>query len=442
MKKSMELTMAIGTETDMIGVPTTETELVPESQTVKKYRVLIADDEPIIREGIRDAIDWATLGMQVVGEAEDGEEALERAADLGVDIVLVDMNMPFLNGIELIRALQHKCPGCRYLIISGHDEFAYAQEAVRLGVEDYILKPVQAELLYSALERLRQRLTEEHQRTAYVRQAAHQIERNIPLLRQRFCLEWLEGQAEGRDLTEQLAFLRLPSNPPVQIGVVRWPAAEARQTIMRENDRQLFLFAVENIISELLGDLPHVLFRDPNGLIGMCLWQEASEEIESLLEQQISFCMNIAIHAHVETHAGTLEETPDTYRHCRELVYGEARLSPLVRRARQLIQEEYAERELTLESPASRLQVSAVYLSRVLKKELNDSFVTLVTHARIRKAVQLLDSTTLPIHTIAERIGYDTQHYFSTAFKKTMGISPVQYRKDGGTGDRPSANRI
>ncbi|MBJ8194228.1 helix-turn-helix transcriptional regulator, partial [Bacillus cereus] len=61
-----------------------------------------------------------------------------------------------------------------------------------------------------------------------------------------------------------------------------------------------------------------------------------------------------------------------------------------------------------------------------------DSFVTLVTRARIRKAVQLLDSTTLSIYDIAERTGYDSQHYFSTAFKKTMGVSPVQYRKGGG----------
>ncbi|KAF6598604.1 DNA-binding response regulator, partial [Paenibacillus sp. EKM208P] len=84
----------------------------------------------------------------------------------------------------------------------------------------------------------------------------------------------------------------------------------------------------------------------------------------------------------------------DAYRVSRDRVYGESQLSPIVRRARQLIQEGYADRELTLEALASRLQVSAVYLSRVLKKELNDSFVTLVTRARIRKAVQLLDSTT------------------------------------------------
>ena len=143
---------------------------------------------------------------------------------------------------------------------------------------------------------------------------------------------------------------------------------EARQTILRETDRQLFLFAMENIIAELLGERAHVLFRDAGSVIGICLWQEASEEIASLLEQQISACLNIAVHAHIELHSGTLEEVQDTYRHCREQVYEEVKLSPLVRRARQLIQEEYAERELTLESLASRLQVSAVYLSRVLKK--------------------------------------------------------------------------
>lgn len=407
--------------------------MTPMNAADTMYRVLIADDEPIIREGIREAMDWAALGMEVVGEAEDGEEALERAVELNVDVVLVDMNMPFLNGIGLIRALQEQCPGVRYLIISGHDEFAYAQEAVRLGVEDYILKPVQAEQLHAALQRLRQRLDEEHQRTAYVRQAAQQIERNIPLLRQRFCQEWMEGQAGGKNLMEQLAFLHLPTASPVQVGVVRWPAAEARQTILRESDRQLFLFAVENIVAELLGDRAHVLFRDASSVVGICLWQQAPEEIASLLEQHISACLNISVHAHVESHMGTLEEVPDTYRHCRDQVYEEVKLSPLVRRARQLIQEEYAERELTLESLASRLQVSAVYLSRVLKKELNDSFVTLVTRARIRKAAQLLDSTSLPIHTIAERVGYETQHYFSTAFKKMMGISPAQYRKNGGT---------
>ncbi len=182
--------------------------------TKKRYQVLIADDEPIIREGIRDCVDWTALNMEVAGEAEDGEEALELAVRLGIDILLVDMNMPFMDGIELIRRLREERPECRCLIISGHDEFAYAQEAVRLGVEDYILKPVDAEQLHAALSQLCQRLDEERKRAAYVEQAAGQIERNIPLLRQRFCLEWLEGQNTGKDVMEQLAFLRLPTQHP------------------------------------------------------------------------------------------------------------------------------------------------------------------------------------------------------------------------------------
>lgn len=166
--------------------------------TAKRYQVLIADDEPIIREGIRDCIDWAALGMEVAAEAEDGEEALELVGQLHIDIVLVDMNMPFMDGIELIRRLREDRPECRCLIISGHDEFAYAQEAVRLGVEDYILKPVNADQLHAALLRLRQRMDEEHKRAAYVEQAAGQIERNIPLLRQRFAWNGWKGNTREK----------------------------------------------------------------------------------------------------------------------------------------------------------------------------------------------------------------------------------------------------
>ena len=117
----------------------------------RAYQVLIADDEPIIREGIRDAVDWEALGMEVVAEAEDGEEALELALSQPIDIMLVDMNMPFLDGIGLMKRMKEERPECRFVIITGHDEFAYAQEAIRLGVKDYILKPVNADHLIQVL---------------------------------------------------------------------------------------------------------------------------------------------------------------------------------------------------------------------------------------------------------------------------------------------------
>ncbi|PQP89874.1 helix-turn-helix transcriptional regulator, partial [Paenibacillus sp. AR247] len=117
------------------------------------------------------------------------------------------------------------------------------------------------------------------------------------------------------------------------------------------------------------------------------------------------------------------------YDACREAVFRDAQLSPLVRRARQLIHDNYDRPELTLESFAESLQVSPVYLSRMLKKELGTSFVGFLTQTRIRKAIQLLNATSLTIHEIAEQVGYDSQHYFSTAFKKVMGVSPNRYRR-------------
>ncbi|MFB5674247.1 response regulator [Paenibacillus terreus] len=393
------------------------------------YQVVIADDEPIIREGIRDTVDWEELGMTVAGEAEDGEEAFELALEKAVDIMLVDMNMPFMDGIELIRRLRAERPGCRFVVISGHDEFAFAQQALRLGVEDYLLKPVDPKQLHSVLSRVARELDEERQHDHYLKLASEQIDRNIPLLRQRFCQEWMEGLVGGEEAAERLDFLRLPRTFPAQIGVVRWPAVAARESLMKENDRQLFLFASENIASELLSPLQHVIFHDQTGLIGICLWEEAPEGTGALIEKEIGRYLNIAVQACFTEVSGGMSSIPEVYRSCREQVYGEARLSPLVRRARQLIEERYADPELTLEGMASQLQVSPVYLSRVLKKELNTSFVGLVTGARIAKAVRLLDSTNLPVHEIALLAGYDSQHYFSTAFKKRMGVSPNQYRK-------------
>ncbi|KPC99726.1 Arabinose operon regulatory protein [Geobacillus sp. BCO2] len=114
---------------------------------------------------------------------------------------------------------------------------------------------------------------------------------------------------------------------------------------------------------------------------------------------------------------------------CKEQMVEESRLSPIVRRARQYIQKHFSQSDLTLESVAQFLHVSPVYLSRMIKQELGISFIHLLTKIRMEKAAELLLSTELPIHEISERVGYDTQHYFSTAFKKVMGVSPNQYRR-------------
>ncbi|MDO3410257.1 response regulator [Saccharibacillus sp. CPCC 101409] len=402
------------------------------------YRVLIADDEPIIREGLREAVDWAALGMEVAGEAEDGEEALELALELNPSLVLVDMNMPFLSGIELMKKLRERLPDCRFVIITGHDEFDYAREGIRLGVEDYILKPVNPELLRGVLLRVKENLDNRAKQDEYLKLASEQIRRNIPMLQARFGQEWAEGLLEEEEAEERLRFLGLPPASPAQLCVVRWPEPEAAQPVIRENDRQLYLFAAENIVSELAGTRRSMLIRDSAGLLLLFLWDEAEDGMTAQIERSVRQFLKITVQAHMESVGGAAASLPEVYKRCREAVYKDAQLSPLVRRAREYIRDYYGDPELTLESFARNLQVSPVYLSRVLKKELGDSFVALLTHTRIRRAIQLLNSTDLPIYEIAEQSGYDSQHYFSTAFKKVMGVSPNQYRRGAAFPDQPA----
>jgi two-component system response regulator YesN len=125
------------------------------------YRVLIVDDEPEIRLGLRLKVDWDDLGLTVAGEASNGVEALERLADEPFDIVIADMNMPVMNGVSLLEACHERYPYIRLLVITGYEDFQYARAAIRHQARDYLLKPVSREEMTAALRKIAQQLDEE-----------------------------------------------------------------------------------------------------------------------------------------------------------------------------------------------------------------------------------------------------------------------------------------
>jgi two-component system response regulator YesN len=393
------------------------------------WKVLIADDEPIIREGVRMAIDWSSLDMEVVAEAEDGEEALELALQHQVNILLVDLNMPIMDGITLMKHIRESLPDARLIIITGHDEFQYAREAIRLNVAEYVLKPANPAQLHQVLEEVRKGLEEEWKQKKHLLLASRQIRRSYPLLSERFCLEWIEGNLSEAEILEQMEFLQLPAGCPSWIGVIRWSDPALERTLIKESDRQLTMFAVENITGEWLQDVRHILFRDTGGLICVILWGACDESIFSSISDSIIQYLKLSVTLSFKPVTGKLEDVPQVYREAKQEVYRDARLSPIVRRAKLYLQEHYADRSLTLEKMAEDLKCNPVYLSRTLKQELGVSFCQLLTDMRMKKAVELLGATDLSILEISEQLGYETQHYFSKVFKKAMGVSPNQYRR-------------
>lgn len=112
---------------------------------MKRLGVLLVDDEIMIREGFKRLFDWETYGCEVVGEAADGMEALAKIDALVPDIVIVDINIPIMNGLKVIELARIKHPDMAFVVVSGYDDFSYCREALRLKITDYILKPVNYE---------------------------------------------------------------------------------------------------------------------------------------------------------------------------------------------------------------------------------------------------------------------------------------------------------
>lgn len=160
---------------------------------MERYRILLVDDEEKIRESVRMKIDWAGQGFSLVGAAGDGVEALELARRLRPDVVLTDVKMPRMDGLELCRRLKPLLPGAKLVLISASDEFEYARQAIRMDVFDYILKPIDALELIGVLGRLRERLDRERQEGRDIRLARRRYEESLPVLRERFYTRLLDG---------------------------------------------------------------------------------------------------------------------------------------------------------------------------------------------------------------------------------------------------------
>ena len=122
---------------------------------MRKLRVLLVDDEIMIREGFKKLFDWETHGCTVAGEAADGMEALAKIDSLNPDIVIMDINIPIMNGLKVIKMSRIKHPDTAFIIVSGYDDFSYCREALRLKITDYILKPVNYEEFVTCIDNLK-----------------------------------------------------------------------------------------------------------------------------------------------------------------------------------------------------------------------------------------------------------------------------------------------
>ncbi len=167
------------------------------------YKVFLVEDEIVTREGIRDNVDWKSVGFEFCGEAPDGEVALPLIEAAQPDVVITDIKMPFMDGLQLCKVVREHMPWIKIIVLSGHDEFEYAQASIKLGVTEYLLKPISAQDLQAALKRLTETLDRERQERESLKQLREDVAENLGLLREKFLVRLMMGGVSSADAIEQ-----------------------------------------------------------------------------------------------------------------------------------------------------------------------------------------------------------------------------------------------
>jgi two-component system response regulator YesN len=218
------------------------------------YRLLIVDDEPTVRAGLRSYFDWAAYGIEVAGEADDGDVALEMITREQPDLILTDVRMPSMDGITMSQRVTADYPAIKIIFVSGHDDADYLKSAMKLSAVDYIFKPVNLQELSTVIKRVVSDLDAESSERIHRQELLVKLKEGMPLLREKFLLSLIGEGAPKSELAERVSFLGLdlPVDASYWVMVVSVDDLADVMASRSERDRQLLWYSVLNIYQELL----------------------------------------------------------------------------------------------------------------------------------------------------------------------------------------------
>ncbi|MBB6734571.1 response regulator [Cohnella zeiphila] len=218
------------------------------------YKLMIVDDEPTVRFGLQSYFDWASFDIEVMGEADDGDVALEMIEKQPPDLILTDVRMPNLDGIELSRRVSARYPGAKIIFVSGHDDADYLKSALKVSAVDYIFKPVNLQELGAVIKRVVADLDAERAERRLRQEMQVKLKEGMPLLREKFLLSLVDSGVPKADLRERIEFLGLdlPEDAAYWAIVIAVDDLAEVTGSRSEGDRQLLWYSVLNVCQELI----------------------------------------------------------------------------------------------------------------------------------------------------------------------------------------------
>jgi two-component system response regulator YesN len=344
------------------------------------YNVITIDDEYMIHKSLKKIIESANHHFKVVGEAEDGKQALVLLEAYSPDVVITDICMPEMDGLEFIREAKQRNPLIKFIIISGYNNFDYAQKAIRFGVSDFLLKPIEPDQvlstlhkIYNDLETNKHRLTDQNEWLLESKSLQQQLAEQVWLLDESKAMKILD------DIHQHFLQVHAESVPLNQL------AAELIASVEQEIEKRNFRFK---------------LIYSKN-----TKWSDQPDLFTLYVKPMISAMIK---HIRGSRNLGSRQN---------------------ILKAVQYMEEHYLNPDLSLQEVADSVGMSIAYFSRSFKEEMNISFVQHLIKLRMEKAKSLLEDPNFKTVDIAYHIGYSDYPHFSKTYKKNYGISPSEYRK-------------
>lgn len=217
------------------------------------YKVLLIDDEAEIREGMAFRIPWEALGLTICGTAENGVEALELAEKQHPDIIITDIQMPFMDGLSFIQKAQKMLPLSKFIVFSGYERFEYAQKAISLHVTEYLLKPFSSQELVEVLIQTKNEMIKEKQQRRDIETLQKQFQENLPLLRQSFLLSCLSGLVTEESIEQQSESFQLAAKNDYSL--LLFDTGSLKNASHFKGQEALYMMSIKQFVSENLSKL-------------------------------------------------------------------------------------------------------------------------------------------------------------------------------------------
>lgn len=253
-------------------------------------RVLIVDDESFMRMSLKTSLDWESYGFQVIGEANHGQDALAKITELKPDIMLLDIKMPIMDGLQVLKALKDWNHPPKVIVLSSYKEFEYVREAMRLGAIDYIHKPSLNETgMFETLQRARETIMRERKHTDEMEHLRQNVERVKPNMKALFFKGWIEGsirhtwEIEAK-INEYDIHLKPPNLVCFVMHIDQFSKVKQRY---KQNMEYLLYFSIQNILTEVLRKYDEVEFfqHHPSGFAILKSYSGLRSEQEIYSEQ-------------------------------------------------------------------------------------------------------------------------------------------------------------